>query len=95
MNFVYEKKSNIKIDQKLYGIIADTRCTYRGVYEIIVDDIDWNDEIIYFSINQPCGQVACTFSEMALYVFETEDEAKNTIEKVDCEEGLIDAHIYY
>lgn len=95
MKFVYEKKSNIKIDQKLYGIVQDTMYTYGGVYEIIVDDIDWNDEIIYFSVDQPCGQVACTFSEMELYVFETEDEAKMVSKDVSCEEGLIDVHIYY
>lgn len=50
--------------------------TYNGVFPIIVDDIDYNLEEIIFKIDQPCGYVYCTFSEMEKFVFETEEEAK-------------------
>ena len=61
MNFIYEIKSNIEVGQKLYGIIEGSTYTYDGVYEIIVNEIDYNRKIVVFDIDQPCKQVACDF----------------------------------
>ena len=76
MNFVYEIKSNIEVGEKLYGIVEGSIYTYDGVYEIVVNEIDYNRKIVVFDIDQPCKQVACDFYEMEHYVFETEDDAR-------------------
>lgn len=79
MKFEYEviTKCNIEVGQKLYGIIGASTRTYNGVDEIIVDEIDYNKEIVVFSIEQPCQFVECSFYNMSRYVFETKEEANN------------------
>ncbi len=88
MRFEYKKESNIEIGQILYGIIADSRRTYGGVYKLIVYDIDWNKEEAIFKVEQPCEFVSCDFYNMNRYVFETEIEANNSINRLDFGEGL-------
>lgn len=51
MKFEYKKECNIRIGQRLYGIIALTSATYYGVYGIEVACIDWNEEHIIFNVN--------------------------------------------
>ena len=46
MNFVYETKSNIEVGEKLYGIVEGSIYTYDGVYEIVVNEIDYNRKIV-------------------------------------------------
>ena len=95
MNFVCAIKSNIEVGQKLYGIIEGSIYTYDGVYEIVVNEIDYNRKIVVFDIDQPCKQVACDFYEMEHYVFETEDEANAAFEKIEWANGLRDYSVYY
>ena len=95
MNFVYEIKSNIEVGEKLYGIVEGSIYTYDGVYEIVVNEIDYNRKIVVFDIDQPCKQVACDFYEMEHYVFETEDEANAAFEKIEWANGLRDYSVYY
>ena len=95
MNFVCEKKTNVEIGQKLYGVVKSSIYTWEGVYELTVDEIDYNRKVVIFAIDQPCGQVACWFYEMNLYVFETEEEANETYKNVEWENGLRDYSVYY
>lgn len=95
MNFVCEIKSNIEVGQKLYGIVDGSIYTYDGVYEIIVNEIDYNRKIVVFDIDQPCKQVACDFDEMKDYVFESEDEANTAFENMEYTNGLRDYSVYY
>ena len=90
MEFKYKVESNIEIGQTLYGIIATTMCTYGGVFPIVVDEIDYNEQEIIFKIDQPCKFVYCTFSQMNDLVFETENEAntKFTNTKFGYGEGM-------
>lgn len=89
MNFKYKVETNIKVGQKLYGIIACSPSTYEGVYEIIVSAIYFDDggEIV-FDIEQPCGQVSADFSDMKKYVFETREEAEIHLKTVDIFSGI-------
>lgn len=95
MNFVCEKKTNIEVGQKLYGIVEGSIYTKEGVYELTVEEIDYNREIVVFNIEQPCEQVACEFYEMKNYVFETEEEAQNASKDVRWENGLRNYRVYY
>ena len=88
MNFVYSKEINIEIGQTLYGIIAVSSRTYGGVYPIVVDWIDWNNEEIVFAIDQPCQYVSASFCEMQHYVFESETHANIALDIVEFGEGL-------
>lgn len=95
MNFVCEIKSNIEVGQKLYGVVEGSIYTYDGVYEIIVNEIDYNRKIVVFDIDQPCKQVACDFDEMEDYVFESKDEANTAFENMEWTNGLRDYSVYY
>lgn len=79
MKFEYEiiTKCNIKVGQKLYGIIECSTRTYDGIYEIIVDEIDYDGYRVIFKIEQPCQYVQCSFYNMDKYVFETKEKAEN------------------
>ena len=88
MNFTYKVECNINIGQNLYGIIAVSRYTYDGIYPIIVNAIDYNNECVIFRVDQLCGYVFCSFDEMEYLVFETEDEAKQAIENIEFGNGL-------
>ena len=88
MEFKYKKETNLKRGQKLYGIIAVSTRTYDGVYPIIVDRIDYNNEEVIFEIDQPCGYVSCSFSEMNDYVFESEAEAQAKMDNLEFGAGL-------
>lgn len=88
MEFKYKKETNIEVGQKLYGIIAVSTCTYDGVYPIIVDRIDYNNEEVIFKIDQPCGYVTCSFMGMEDFVFESEAEAKNEMSNLEFGAGL-------
>lgn len=88
MNFKYKAETNIKIGQKLYGIIACSPSTYEGVYEITVAAIYFDDggEVI-FDIDQPCVQVSADFSDMSSYVFETREEAEKQLKNINVFNG--------
>ena len=88
MKFEYEKKTNVKIGQKLYGIVAVSIYTYDGVYPITVDTIDYNYEEVIFKIDQPCKLVSCGFNEMEEFVFESREEADNKIGSLEFGVGL-------
>lgn len=88
MNFVVTKSSNIKEGQTLYGIVVCSTCTYEGVHEIKVHHINYEDELVIFSIDQPCAYVYCNFNEMKEYVFETEDEALEAAKHVRYIDGF-------
>ena len=92
MNFTYRKETNLKISQKMYGIIAVSRYTYDGVYPIMVNDIDYNNEYVQFTIDQPCRHVYCSFDDMKHFVFETEEEAKIKINELKFGEGLVTSY---
>lgn len=78
MKFEYKKECSLQIGQELYGIIEVSRYTKEGVFPIKVFDIDYNNERICFEVEQPCETVSCSFSEVENFVFESEEEAKNT-----------------
>lgn len=88
MDFKYKAESNIEVGQKLYGIIVCSSSTYEGVYEITVDAIYFDNvgEVI-FDIDQPCGQVRASFSDMSRFVFETKAEAEKQLETVNVFNG--------
>lgn len=88
MKFEYEKKSNIKVGQKLYGIVGVSLYTHDGVYPITVYDIDYNEEEVIFLVDQPCRYVSCHFSEVECFVFESEEEAKNKMNSMRFGIGL-------
>ena len=92
MKFEYEKRTNIQIGQKLYGIVAVSIYTCDGVYPIIVDGIDYNYEEVIFKIDQPCKLVSCHFNEMEDFVFESKEEADNKISSLEFGAGL---QVYY
>ena len=94
MNLVYSKEINIEIGQALYGIIACSSRTYHGVYPIVVDWIDWNNEEIVFTIDQPCRYVSASFYEMQHYVFESEAHANIASDNIDFGEGLYEYSPY-
>ena len=93
MQFEYEIKTNIKIGQELWGIIAVTTSTYEGVFPIKVYDIDHNNREIIFEINQPCRYVSCNFAELKVYVFESQLEAEIQEGKLSFGEGMF-AHYF-
>jgi len=86
----YSKKINIEIGQTLYGIISVSRRTYDGVYPIVVDEIDWNNEEVIFKIEQPCEFVSCNFDEFEKYVFGNYEEAKSKEKELSFGEGLFE-----
>lgn len=88
MKFEYKAETNIKVGQKLYGIIACSSSTYEGVYEIVVAAIYFDDggEIV-FDIDQPCGQVMASFGDMSRFVFETKEEAERQLKIVNVFDG--------
>lgn len=88
MIFNYKKEANIQVGQELYGIIAVSRYTYDGVYPVRVEKIDYTNEEVIFTVEQPCGVVSCTFAEMRYYVFETKEEAENNMTNLDFGMGL-------
>lgn len=91
MNFVYEVVTNIEVGQILYGIIGCSTRTYQGVYPIEVYKIDANNSEVIFTIEQPCGFVSCSFSDMSRFVFETEEEAERKCNEFEYYmEGLFD-----
>lgn len=94
MNIVYSKEINIEIGQTLYGIIAVSTRTYDGVYPIVVDRIDWNNEEVVFRIDQPCQYVSASFCEMQYYVFESEEHANIASDTIEFGEGLYEYNPY-
>lgn len=86
MNFKIE--TNIEVGQTLYGIIGVSTQTYDGVYSIRVYDINLNEEVVIFEIDQPCGFVSCDFADMDKFVFESNEEAENKMKELDFGEGL-------
>jgi hypothetical protein len=90
MEYIFKTKTNIKIEDRYFAIIACTSRTYNGVYEVIVDEIDWNNENVIFRIKQPCGYVSCSFCEMNRYIFKSEEEAKTVEKELNFGEGLFD-----
>ena len=88
MKFEYQKSTNIKEGQKLFGIIAVSIYTYDGVYPVIVSTIDYNEEEVIFEVDQPCGCVKCSFGEMGFLVFESEEEARHMLPSLDFGVGL-------
>lgn len=96
MKFTYKKESNIKIGQVLYGIVEVSTRTYDGVYEVTVYGIDWNNEIVIFTIDQPCGYVECSFYDMNTCVFETREEAIEAEKNIDYfgGSGLLGSYSY-
>lgn len=90
MKLVYNKEINIEVGQEFYGIIAVTSRTYDGIYPVKVDDIDWNNEEVIFKIDQPCGYVSCYFIEFNKYVFNSEKEAEEAIQKLEFGEGMFE-----
>jgi hypothetical protein len=87
--FYFEQKTNIKVGDKYYGIIAVSTRTYDGVYPVTVDYINWDKEEVIFKIDQPCKLVSCGFSEMNKLIHETEEEAINTKFKFNFEDGMM------
>lgn len=88
MKFEYQKSANIKEGQKLFGIIAVSIYTYDGIYPVIVSSIDYNDEEVIFEVDQPCQCVKCSFREMEYLVFESEEEAKQMLSRLEFGMGL-------
>ena len=88
MKFTYKKEANIKEGQKLYGIVVCSIRTYDGIQELTVDHIDYGNDIVVFSVDQPCGCVYCSFEEMKDYVFETEAEAVEAAKTVKYMDGF-------
>ena len=88
MKFTYRKECNIEEGQELYGIVVCAPRTYHGVTEVTVSHIDYGNDIVVFSVNQPCGYVYCTFEEMKDYVFETESEAIEAAKTVRYMDGF-------
>lgn len=90
MRAVFDKQTNIAIDQELYGIIAVSSRTYDGIYKVIVSDIDWNREIVILDIDQPCRNVYCFFSDFGRYVHENVKDAETALKTLGFGEGLND-----
>lgn len=90
MEFTFRKETNLKVGQKLYGIIAVSSSTYNGVYPVEVESINWNDEKVIFAVKQPCEYVSCTFEGMKHYVFETEEEAKEAEKSLEFGDGMFE-----
>ena len=90
MEFKYKKEANIKVGQRLYGIIAVSTRTYDGVYPVTVDEIDWNEEQIIFEVNQPCQYVSCSFNDINSFVFESEEEAEKRYKYQPFRRGMYD-----
>lgn len=88
MNFTYKKETNVKIGQKLYGIISMALHTCNDIYPITIDYIDYNDDLVIFTIDQPCKFISCGIEDMKQYVFESEEEARNAIDDLDSDEGI-------
>lgn len=88
MNFIYKKETNVEFGQRLYGVIAESLYTCSGVYPIVVDHVDYNDEQVIFTIDQPWRFVCCDFEDMKEYVFESEEEAKSAMDDLDSDEGI-------
>jgi hypothetical protein len=88
MKFEYKKETNLKIGQKMYGIIDVSIYTYDGVHPITVYEIDYNNDEVIFEVDQPCRYVACRFCEMEDFVFESKEEAENAESKLDFGVGL-------
>lgn len=88
MKFEYEKKANINVGQKLYGIVEVSIYTYDGVQPIIVDRINYNEDEVIFKVDQPCRYVSCYFSEMEDFVFESKEEAENKMSSLEFGVGL-------
>ena len=88
MKFEYQKSANIEEGQKLFGIIAPSIYTYDGVYPLMVSTIDYNEEEVIFVVDQPCGNVKCSFHEMAFLVFESEEEAELMLPRLEFGMGL-------
>jgi hypothetical protein len=76
------KSINISEDDKLYGIIGVSRRTYEGVYEIEVETIDWSNECVIFTIEQPCRRVRANFDDFEYYIFKTKEEADNAYKNI-------------
>lgn len=76
------KSINISEGDKLYGIIGSSIKTYEGVYEIKVETIDWNDECVIFTIEQPCSRVRANFDDFEYYIFKTKEEADNACKNI-------------
>lgn len=88
MKFSYKKECSLKVGQKLYGIIGVSIFTHDGVYPIVVDRIDYNDEEIIFKIDQPCGYVSCLFHEVEMFVFESKEEAEDRLYHIPIGNGM-------
>lgn len=88
MKFEYEKKANINVGQKLYGIVEVSIYTYDGVQPIIVEEIDYTKDEVIFKVDQPCRYVSCYFSEMEDFVFESKEEAENKMNSLEFGVGL-------
>lgn len=88
MDFKYKKETNIKVGQELYGIIAVSTTTNDGVYSVVVDEIDWNKELVIFRVNQSCDLVACEFDDMECFVFDTKKEAEIRHQSLRFGEGM-------
>ena len=88
MKFEYQKSTNIKEGQTLFGIIAPSIYTYDGVYPVTVSTIDYNEEEVTFVVDQPCGCVRCSFHDMAFLVFESEEEAEQMLSHLEFGMGL-------
>ena len=92
MNLKWKKHLNIKIGQTLFGIIRSSTHTYGGVYPVTLDYIDWNQELLIFTIDQPCGMVYCTFRDAKHYLFETEREAEEKMTMLEFGVGVSAYH---
>lgn len=88
MKFEFKKECSLKEGQKLFGIVAVSIYTYDGVQPVTVFDIDYNEEEVIFEVEQPCRFVACTFSEVTAFVWETKEEAELAKKMLEFGSGL-------
>lgn len=92
MEFTYKKETNLKIGQRLYGIIGCSIYTQDGIHPIVVDYIDFNHEEVIFESEQPCRYMSCEFCDMKKFVFESREEAESAKSKMEFGLGL---HAYF
>ena len=89
MNFVYKKECNLEEGKVYYGIVRESDYLPFGVYPMMVDEINYSDEVAIFEYTErKFIYFSGVFCKIGEFVYETREEAKEAIKGFNASQGL-------
>lgn len=89
MNFVYKKECNLEEGKVYYGIVKESEYLPFGVYPMVVEEINYSDEVAIFEYTErKLVYFSGVFCKIGEYVYESREEAEEAIKGLNASRGL-------